>query len=219
VTYTKTYGQLDITTGKVFANLSQLFRARNLGEYISYAYAPYAMVSDNDYLGMMWATHQARPKDSANLVFTTSGALAGGFKQDIYDVFAAAVPPTGSGNQPPTGGTGTVYRAKEGVERFMVTDINNPAGSAKAQSTMALMFDVMSDGNFVFGGGGDGVISFNHVPGGANVLFMDGHVEFLKYPSGVQFGQTGGQFPVTPVVARCNARTIGPGKNFDHTVN
>ena len=23
--------------------------------------------------------------------------------------------------------------------------------------------------------------SFNHVPGGANVLFMDGHVQFMKY--------------------------------------
>ena len=23
---------------------------------------------------------------------------------------------------------------------------------------------------------------FNHVPGGANKLYMDGHVEFLKYP-------------------------------------
>ncbi len=24
---------------------------------------------------------------------------------------------------------------------------------------------------------------YNHVPGGANWLFMDGHVEFQKYPS------------------------------------
>jgi prepilin-type processing-associated H-X9-DG protein len=23
----------------------------------------------------------------------------------------------------------------------------------------------------------------NHVPGGCNVLYMDGHVEFVKYPS------------------------------------
>ena len=26
-----------------------------------------------------------------------------------------------------------------------------------------------------------GVAVFNHVPGGANVLYMDGHVEFQKY--------------------------------------
>jgi len=24
--------------------------------------------------------------------------------------------------------------------------------------------------------------AFNHVPGGSNVLYMDGHVEFHKYP-------------------------------------
>lgn len=24
--------------------------------------------------------------------------------------------------------------------------------------------------------------NFNHVPGGSNVLFMDGHVEFIRYP-------------------------------------
>ncbi|NLT60718.1 MAG: hypothetical protein GXX88_08745, partial [Candidatus Hydrogenedentes bacterium] len=26
------------------------------------------------------------------------------------------------------------------------------------------------------------VADYNHVPGGANVLFMDGHVEFIRYP-------------------------------------
>jgi len=24
--------------------------------------------------------------------------------------------------------------------------------------------------------------NYNHVPGGSNVLYMDGHVEFIKYP-------------------------------------
>ena len=68
----------------------------------------------------------------------------------------------------------TVYRLREGIERFMITDINNPAASAKAQSEIPMMFDSIS-GSFV----GD----FNHVPGGANCVYMDGHVEFLKYPS------------------------------------
>ncbi len=35
------------------------------------------------------------------------------------------------------------------------------------------------------------VTEFNHVPGGCNVLYMDGHVEFIKYP---------GKFPVTPQI-------------------
>ena len=27
-----------------------------------------------------------------------------------------------------------------------------------------------------------GVTYFNHIPGGGNVLYMDGHVEFVRYP-------------------------------------
>jgi prepilin-type N-terminal cleavage/methylation domain-containing protein/prepilin-type processing-associated H-X9-DG protein len=66
----------------------------------------------------------------------------------------------------------TSHRIKEGVERFMITDINNPAAAAKAQSTVAVMFDIIDTNPS----------DFNHVPGGANTLFMDGHVEFIKYP-------------------------------------
>lgn len=71
-----------------------------------------------------------------------------------------------------SGGT-TIYRIREGIERFMITDINNPAGSAQAQSEIAVMFDTVSER----------VGDFSHVPAGANTLYMDGHVEFLKYPS------------------------------------
>ncbi len=67
----------------------------------------------------------------------------------------------------------TLYRLREGINRFMITDINNPAASAMADSEIVVMWDkTMSD-----------VEGFNHVPGGANVLYMDGHVEFMKYPS------------------------------------
>ncbi|MCC6694329.1 MAG: DUF1559 domain-containing protein [Candidatus Hydrogenedentes bacterium] len=67
----------------------------------------------------------------------------------------------------------TIYRLREGIERFFVTDINNPAGSATAQSELPVMWDAVS----IL------VENFNHVPGGSNVLYMDGHVEFIKYPS------------------------------------
>lgn len=76
-------------------------------------------------------------------------------------------PNTGSGP-----GSDTIMRLKEGIERFLITDINNPAGSAMAQSNVAVMWDQLGH-----------VRHFNHVPGGCNVLFMDGHVEFLRYPS------------------------------------
>jgi prepilin-type processing-associated H-X9-DG protein len=64
------------------------------------------------------------------------------------------------------------------VERFLITDINNPAASASAQSNSAIMWD----NSFTTGGAISGSDNFNHVPGGANILYMDGHVEFAKYP-------------------------------------
>jgi len=70
------------------------------------------------------------------------------------------------------GNSSTVFRLREGIERFLITDINNPAGSAKAQSSIWIMHDAVSPL----------VKNFNHVPGGANVLYMDGHVEFVKFP-------------------------------------
>ena len=74
----------------------------------------------------------------------------------------------------------TVYRLRDGIERFFVTDINNPAGSAMAQSTLPIMFDNYN-GGFVDGDGVRlSVKHFNHIPGGSNVLYMDGHVEFHR---------------------------------------
>jgi prepilin-type N-terminal cleavage/methylation domain-containing protein len=67
---------------------------------------------------------------------------------------------------------------REGVERFLITDINNPAGSATAQSQVPVMWDrneYADDGSY-------DPTDFNHVPGGMNVLAMYGHVEFIKYP-------------------------------------
>ena len=84
--------------------------------------------------------------------------------------------------------TGTAWGAavsalhlREGIERFLVTDINNPGGSAQAQSTIPLMWDSAratktygADGRFA---------DFNHVPGGSNILYLDGHAAFVKYPA------------------------------------
>ena len=66
----------------------------------------------------------------------------------------------------------TIYRLREGIERFFITDINNPAASATAQSELWILYDGVSEE----------ISQYNHIPGGSNVLYMDGHVEFLKYP-------------------------------------
>lgn len=78
-----------------------------------------------------------------------------------------------------TDGTQVLF-AKEGIERFFITDINNPAGSAEAQSTIFIMHD---DTSIVPGR----LDLMNHVPGGGNVLYLDGHVEFIKYPGDAPF--------------------------------
>ncbi|NIA16614.1 MAG: DUF1559 domain-containing protein [Nitrospiraceae bacterium] len=75
---------------------------------------------------------------------------------------------------------GTAYRLREGIERFLITDINNPAASARAQSEIFVMTDDVS---------GDNSGNFNHVPGGGNVLYMDGHVEFIRYPGKTPFSR------------------------------
>ena len=63
-------------------------------------------------------------------------------------------------------------RLSEGVERFLITDINNPSRANISQSSIPVMFDRVDLDP----------MGFNHVPGGGNVLYMDGHVEFSKYP-------------------------------------
>ena len=81
-------------------------------------------------------------------------------------------------NQPwPT----SIPRLKEGLERVFITDINTPASAAMAQSEMLVMFDAWGASRFWGGANFNEILGFNHVPGGANLLFMDGHVEFQRY--------------------------------------
>ena len=95
----------------------------------------------------------------------------------------------------PSGLNATFHRLREGIERFFITDINNPAGSAKAQSDLVVMYDESqaADGAWM---------RYNHVPGGMNVLFADGHVQFAKKGDGTtwmtnEFAYTtGGGFSV-----------------------
>ncbi len=79
----------------------------------------------------------------------------------------------------------TVYRLRDGIERFL-----NKTASA---SEIPMMWDNV----FKKGEGADYNIPFlNHQPGGGNVLYLDGHVEFIRYPL---------QFPYTRVwVTVCN---------------
>jgi prepilin-type processing-associated H-X9-DG protein len=64
-------------------------------------------------------------------------------------------------------GPDNIYRLREGIERFFITDINNPGASAQGQSSLAVMWDGLCARN---------VNHFSHWPSGGNVLYLDGHV-------------------------------------------
>ncbi len=74
--------------------------------------------------------------------------------------------PMGEGD----GGGSTIFRLRDGVGTSFIQNINNPAETEASESEIPVMIS-------------------RPVDGGGNVLFMDGHVEFMKYP---------GKFPMTP---------------------
>jgi prepilin-type N-terminal cleavage/methylation domain-containing protein/prepilin-type processing-associated H-X9-DG protein len=92
------------------------------------------------------------------------------------------------------GGGNSIYRLREGIERFLITDINNPAQSAKAQSDTYIMLDTVSTV----------IEDYNHLPGGANILYLDGHVDFMRYPNGGE-----GPQPVNGLAAQVIGAVVG----------
>jgi prepilin-type processing-associated H-X9-DG protein len=64
-----------------------------------------------------------------------------------------------------------IFRLRNGIERFLITDIHDARAATGLQSTIPLIIERPG---------------FHE--GGANVLFLDGHVEFMPYP---------GTFPMT----------------------
>lgn len=75
-----------------------------------------------------------------------------------------------------------MLKLKEGLERFLITDINNPGAAGGAQSAVPVYWDT-SRGYFGDAPGEVEINEFNHIPGGGNTVYMDGHVEFIKFPS------------------------------------
>ena len=158
----------------------------------SYLYSGWAMRRYEEFLGAIEA-YAARGGGAPAYGIPGDGTFD--YDSDYvvhYSVSAPGIPGSSQGNNGPST---TLYRLREGISRFLITDINNPAGSAVADSEIVVMFDTISSAGT---GPGGGVAKFNHVPGGCNVLFMDGHVEFLKYP---------GKFPVDTRTAQVVAVT------------
>jgi len=135
----------------------------------SYNYIGYAVPQDNRFL-LGWPGFD--PTDQSGIPGVVQ-AIAPLFEDPFHNHEI----------EHPALGTVELKRLQEGIERFFITDINNPAASTMAQSTFAVMWDMLSCE----------AVDFNHLPGGSNVLYMDGHVEFSRWP--------GDEFPVNPYMA------------------
>ena len=108
----------------------------------------------------------------AGLGYNVEPLIAFGAAFDIMNGSPTAAEALAAADSDSTAGDYTLYRLREGIERFFISDINNPAATALAQSEVPVMFDFVTTT----------VSDFNHIPGGANILFMDGHVKFDRYP-------------------------------------
>ncbi|MGI6460640.1 MAG: type II secretion system protein [Candidatus Hydrogenedentales bacterium] len=177
---------------------------------MSYAYYGYVVSNVHEYATMMiaidaatgaWSTPDQSPNQAlAVLRSDVDLDKVGKTREEIRDriqnriqtyrttpsfywPLGSTTPVADHFNMVGTGGGSTIMKLREGAERFMVTDINNPAGSAKAQSSIPVMWDEAMSGS----GDSPDILQkwkYNHVPGGSNVLYMDGHVEFLRWPTG-----------------------------------
>ena len=161
-----------------FRTTSQLFRHKHS---VRSMFSPHV---DGDYEVLMWADEMADvdPTCETSVVRwynVPSGATKGWV--DITSEYAAypdAYDDDGSSRL----GSGPVPRLRDGIERFFITDINNPAAGAAAQSDIFVMMDSIGQGGVeVFGDEHSGIGQFNHSPGGSNILYMDGHVEFVRW--------------------------------------
>jgi prepilin-type processing-associated H-X9-DG protein len=75
-----------------------------------------------------------------------------------------------------------IFRLRDGIERFFITDISATSVAERARTKIPVMWDVMDLRSR----------AFVHTPPGINVLYIDGHVNFVRYPH---------NYPATQAVA------------------
>jgi len=142
----------------------------------SYAYWPWAF--DNSHFvnpadPYEYLTNQNAVHDWGNIMGTIDNLFNASL---MFQNMTAPANGNGTFAQNSAGKNITMYYLKEGIERFLITDINNAAGSAKAQSNQPVSWDQTRQAE-----PSPDEIEFNHIPGGTNILFMDGSVRFVKF--------------------------------------
>jgi prepilin-type N-terminal cleavage/methylation domain-containing protein/prepilin-type processing-associated H-X9-DG protein len=144
---------------------------------LSYVYPGYLMSRDEELLGGLviytWI----------NTVLAISDPETNAWREEALNMVSFGFVDWGN-----SGGS-TLQRLSTGIGRFLITDINNIFESGGTGSSITpLMWDQISTN----------ISDFNHIPGGMNVLYMDGHVEFRVYRI------TNERFPATPITAAIN---------------
>jgi len=141
-----------------------------------YNYTGWLFMDTVNFLGPKSGTKGSGPNgrfEESDYVDTPLGELA---EANVLTWGAASdedftVSSTFAGTQ--VNGGDTMYRLREGIERFLITNVLQPAASNYSQSEIPVMWDHLTPQ----------IIGSCHIPGGMNVLYMDGHVEFSRYPA------------------------------------
>lgn len=160
---------------------------------VSYLYVPYACQTSSQ-VGAMFRMSMRGTTIDTTTISTANVAAAGCPKNWKYGIVHfphhgaedLTIPSTydqyvdADGSPLPK----SIHRLREGVERFFITDINNPASGSVGQSTLAVMWDAWGNSLNSLANMSSGIVAFNHSPGGSNVLYMDGHVSWVRFGSG-----------------------------------
>jgi prepilin-type N-terminal cleavage/methylation domain-containing protein/prepilin-type processing-associated H-X9-DG protein len=155
---------------------------------MSYVYIGFMMIEEKEFVGGLalytWVDFVMPITDSATNSWRDSTVNMATF--GFY----------GWGNS----GGNTLNRLSSGVERFLITDINSVfTGEEVGASTVPVMWDQISTHT----------IDLNHhKPIGVNVLYLDGHVDFLRYRI------TNTKFPATPMYAAVNMAIANKTPSF-----
>jgi len=211
----------NVEAGEGAEQLLEIIPSENPNTGEACPFAGHSADADDSYVYLGWVTDQADVGDpvvpagnpfgvpegisaqqlATFLELTIAGALdtdipadPEGAAEALDEDIDVSDSPVGDGLG--NGGSDTIFRLREGVERFLITDINNPGIAQTAASDLPVMWD----GITIFANSKGA--SFNHTPGGGNVLYMDGHVEFLRYPSD--------EFPINEPNARITGFIGGP---------
>jgi prepilin-type N-terminal cleavage/methylation domain-containing protein/prepilin-type processing-associated H-X9-DG protein len=143
----------------------------------SYVYTGWMIMNDLNMIGGLasytWAS----------IVLAISDSTKNGWRDRSSNL--ASFDFAGYGNS----GGDTINRLTQGVDRFLITELNTIfQGDETGASVIPISWDQISTN----------ITEFSHVPAGQNCLYLDGHVEFMRY----DLNST--RFPFSPMYAAVN---------------